>query len=454
MSGPELNEEKLRRWHAELLSELSSRLTRSGQLYEKACRVLPAGVNHPIRLLEPFPFYVAHAKGVKVWDIDGNIYDDYWMGHGALILGHSPKPVVEAVRQQVELGSHFGYAHELETELAELVVKHVPNVDMVRFTNSGTEAVMYAVRLARAYTGKKKIVKFEGGWHGGYDALHTAVHPPFKGPESGGLPREYLAYTVSLPFNETAPVEKTLSAGDVAAVIVEPVMGAGGAIPAEKGFLDGLRELCDRYGALLVFDEVITGFRLALGGGQQYFGVNADVVVMGKIMGGGYPIGAFGAREDVMRLLDPRLFSGPKGSYHGGTFTGNPVSMTGGIATIRELEKPGVYEKLNQLGDHLTRSLEKVVKQQSYGVHVTGAGSIVGVHFTRCRPGNGRESWEKRWSRLAYRLFHAYALRNGIAYMTREQIHFLLSASHERKEINRLVETFAAFLDELHTRGG
>ncbi|MBS7646519.1 aminotransferase class III-fold pyridoxal phosphate-dependent enzyme [Candidatus Bathyarchaeota archaeon] len=253
-------------------------------LYERARKVLPAGVSYAIRHFDPYPFYVARAKGGKLYDVDGNEYVDFWLGHTTHILGHSPPAVIKAVREQLEKGIHYGTAHELEIALAEQVTKMMPSAEMVRFTNSGTEANMYAVRLARAYTGRVKIAKFEGGWHGGYDALHKAVKPPYDLPESAGLTLGALDDTLVLPFNDIEGVKERLKGVEdkVAAVIIEPVLGAGGAIPVEKEFLRELREFCDQHGILLIVDEVITGFRLAPGGVQQYFGVRPDLTVLGK----------------------------------------------------------------------------------------------------------------------------------------------------------------------------
>ncbi len=432
------------------LKLLSEKTKKSRTLYDRACKVLPAGVTYSIRFFEPCPFYVIKAKGCKIYDVDGNVYTDYWVGHGALILGHSHEEVVKAVKEQVELGSHFGYAHELEVELAELIIKHVPNAEMIRFTNSGTEANMYAVRLVRAYTGRKKIVKFEGGWHGGYDSLHVGVSPPYRGPESAGLPEEIIANTIVAPFNDIEGVERIFKnyGKDIAGVIIEPVLGAGGAIPAKRDFLKALRELCDKYGSLLVFDEVITGFRLALGGGQEYYNVNADVIVMGKIIGGGYPIGAFASCREVMSKLDHLKYKNKmERSFHGGTFTGNPISMTAGKATIKVLERPGTYDKLNSLGEYIIKSLKKVVEDFKLKVFITGEGSIIGIHFTYEHPWCARIAHTRRWNEDVYKLIHKFMLVNGIAYMTEHTVHFLLSTVHSKEDADYLIQKFTEFLD-------
>ncbi len=446
-------EDSVSSWCRELAQRLTQKLKKSRALHERALKVLPRGVTYMIRYFEPYPFYVTRAKGVNIWDVDGNVYDDYWMGHGALILGHAPDSVLSAIANQLPLGSHYGYAHELEIALAELICKHVPNVEMVRFTNSGTEANMYAVRLARAYTRRKKIVKFEGGWHGGYDDLHTGVHPPFRGPESGGLPEECISNTLVVPYNDPEPLKEALKGRDVAAVIIEPVLGAGGMIPAKREFLEQLRELCDRYGTLLIFDEVITGFRLALGGGQEFFKVDADIVVMGKIIGGGFLIGAFASRTEIMELLDHIKHPPAKGgSFHGGTFTGNPISMVGGIATIKELEKPEVYERLNEKGNRIRSKLAQIASSQELPVHITGAGSMVGIHFTRRHPINSRIAMEERWSSGIYRAFHMFMLIKGISLMTESMPHLLLAVPHQDKHLDKVADAFEEFLEEANKR--
>jgi glutamate-1-semialdehyde 2,1-aminomutase len=363
--------------------EYVSKTPKSRGLYERARRVLPAGVSYGLRYFEPYPFYTVRARGCKLYDVDGNEYVDFWLGHGALILGHSPPAVVEAVKRQLENGTHYGTSHELEIKLAEQVARMVPNAEMVRFTNSGTEASMYATRLARAYTGRSKIAKFEGGWHGGYDALHVSVKYPFNVPESAGITSGALQDTIVLPFNDLDGVKEKLKNEEVASVMLEPVLGAGGAIPAEKEFLEGLREFCDEKGILLVFDEVITGFRLAPGGAQQYYGVASDVTVFGKILGGGFPVGAFCGRREIMERLDTRLYERPRYSFHGGTFAANPITMTAGSATLKILEDGRLISGLNRLGDKTRGQLREIFEANGVEVQVTGASSLFNTHFTR-----------------------------------------------------------------------
>lgn len=366
-----------------MAEKYAEKTPKSRVLHERARKVLPTGVSYAIRYFEPYPFYVTKAKGSRLYDVDGNEYIDFWLGHTALILGHSPPEIVKAVKRQLEIGTHFGVAHELEVALAEQVVKMVPSAEMVRFTSSGTEANLYATRLARTYSGRSKIAKFEGGWHGGYDALHVGVKPPFDVPESAGLTTGAVQDTIILPFNDLDGVEKRLKGSEVASIVVEPVLGAGGGVPAEKNFLKGLRELCDEKDILLIFDEVITGFRLAPGGGQQYYGVTPDITVLGKVLGGGFPIGAFCASKKIMERINVLVYKQSENAFHGGTFTGNPVTMTAGLATLRALEDGELINGLNGLGEKTREQIGKIFENSGIDVQVTGAGSIFNVHFTK-----------------------------------------------------------------------
>jgi glutamate-1-semialdehyde 2,1-aminomutase len=362
----------------------TSKTQKSKALYERAKRVLPAGVSYGIRYFEPYPFYTARARGSKLYDVDGNEYVDYWLGHTALILGHSPPAVVSAVERQLGNGTHYGTPHEPEVALAEQAVKMVPSAEMIRFTNSGTEATMYATRLARAYSGKTKIAKFEGGWHGGYDALHVGVKYPFTTPESAGLTEGATKDTLLLPFNDIVGIEKKLrNENKVAAVMIEPVLGSGGGVPAEKTFLKALRELCDQKEILLIFDEVITGFRLASGGAQQYYDVTPDITVLGKILGGGFPVGALCGCKEIMERLDTLAHKRPYFSFQGGTFVANPITMIAGLATLKILEDGRLISKLNRLGDKLRKKTKEIFEENRMTVQAVGTGSLFNVHFTK-----------------------------------------------------------------------
>jgi glutamate-1-semialdehyde 2,1-aminomutase len=271
----------------------------------------------------------------------------------------------------------------LEIQLAEKVANIVSNAEMTRFTNSGTEANMYATRLARAYTGRNKIAKFEGGWHGGYDALHIGVKYPFDIPESAGLTTGALQDTILLPFNNLEGVKERLKNELVASIVIEPILGAGGGVVAEKEFLKGLREFCDEKDILLIFDEVITGFRLAPGGAQQYYGVTADIIVFGKILGGGFPIGAFCGSRKIMERLDTRIYERPLYTFHGGTFTANPITMKAGLATLKLLEDGRLIDRLNKTGKKIREELRETFEANNIDVQVIGDSSIFNVHFTK-----------------------------------------------------------------------
>ncbi len=417
-----------------MLNSYVSKTSKSKALYERAKKVLPAGVSYAIRYFEPYPFYTARAEGSKLFDVDGNEYVDFWLGHTALILGHSPPAVVEAVRKQLERGTHFGTSHELEVKLAEKVVEMVPSAEMVRFTNSGTEANMYATRLARAYTGKNKIAKFEGGWHGGYDALHKGVRYPFDIPESAGLTEGALRDTIVLPFNDLEGVEEKLKNERVASIVIEPVLGAGGGIPAEREFLKGLREFCDENDILLIFDEVITGFRLAPGGGQEYYNVIPDITVFGKILGGGFPIGAFCGRRDIMERINNLIYERPHYSFHGGTFAANPMSMTAGLATLEILEDGTLINRLNTLGEKIREKLREIFEAKGVDVQVTGAGSLFQTHFTREKVKDARAAFNADRKKLVD--YHLSLISNGVFFLPTHV--GALSTAHSESDIEKL----------------
>jgi len=439
-----------------LASSYEAKTPRSKELFERARAVLPGGTNYHIRFYKPYPAFISRAKGPLVWDVDGNPYDDYWMGHGVHVLGHAPDFVLEKVREVASRGTHLGYPHELLVEYAELLTKVLPGVEMVRFCNSGTESVMYALRLARAFTGLDKVVKMEGGWHGAYDGLHVGVAPPYDVPESLGLPREAISNTVVVPYNDLGALEEVLKGGDVAAVIVEPVMGAAGCIGPEPGYLKGLRDLVDEHGALLIFDEVITGFRLAPGGAQEYFGVKADLVVLGKAVGGGFPgAGAIAGPSEVLELLDHIKRPDPRErSAHGGTFTGNPITLAAGYALVRHLSSHrGLYERFNALWDRVRRELNALSDELGLPCHATGEGSMVGFHLTTERPKDHRTAVGARWSMKAYEVLHLSLRLKGILYMTEQNAHFFPSMAHGEGQARKLVEAIGETLFEMASLG-
>lgn len=411
-----------------------SKTPKSKALYERAMKVLPAGVSYGIRYFEPYPFYTARAYGSKLYDADGNEYIDFWLGHTTHILGHSPPAVVKAVKEQLGNGTHYGTSHELEVKLAEQVGKMVPSAEMIRFTNSGTEGNMYATRLARAHTGRSRVAKFEGGWHGGYDALHVGVKYPFDVPESAGLTVGATQDTIVLPFNDLNGVKDRLKGEKIAAIIIEPVLGAGGGVPAEKEFLKGVRELCDERDVLLVFDEVITGFRLAPGGGQQYYGVRPDITVLGKILGGGFPIGAFCGRKEIMERVDTLAYKRPHYSFHGGTFAANPITMTAGLATLRLLEDGRLINGLNKTGERIREQLREIFGAHGVDVQVIGVGSMFNTHFTREEVKDARAAYEADRERLVD--YNLTLIENGLFFLPTHNA--VLSTAHSKEDIDKL----------------
>jgi glutamate-1-semialdehyde 2,1-aminomutase len=347
------------------------------------------------------------------------------------------------VKRQIDKGSHYGTAHVLEIALAEQVTKMVPTAQMVRFTNSGTEAAMYATRLARAVTGRNLVCKFAGGWHGGYDALHVGVKQPFDLQESGGLTKGALQDTSVLPYNEIEPVRQKMKKDKVAAIFVEPVMVSGGCIPAQIGFLKALRELCTDNGTLLIFDEIITGFRLAPGGGQQHFGVKPDITLLGKILGGGFPIGAIAASTEIMQHMNPLQYPRPKFAFHGGTFTGNPVTMTAGLTTLKALENGRLINRLNKRGDYVRQELRDIFEKKKMEVQVSGVSSLWHTHFAKERPLNAAATTAADKKKLVK--YHMHLIENGVFFLPGKA--GALSSAHTEADLEKLLlqtESFSA----------
>lgn len=375
--------------------EYEARTRGSERLFERAKKVFAGGVNHNARFYEPYPIFVKKAKGQHIWDEDGHRYTDYWMGHMALILGHSPKVVVDALRAQIAKGTHYGMGSRLSVELGEEIQGTVPCAEAMRFCNTGAEATMYLVRLARAYTGRRVVIKMAGGWHGYNTQLNMGVHTPFDRAESAGILEEEQSHVRNVRFNDLDAAESELkkAEGDAAAIFLEPVLGAGGCIPADRDYLKGLRELADSRGVLLCFDEVITGFRLALGGAQEWYGVRPDLAAFGKIAGGGLPIGLVCGRREILALADPSRKAANSVSIGGGTFSENPLSMAAGLATVRYLRKnaKSVYPKLDRVGKETRVGIDKAFADAGVEAHTTGAGSLFLTHFGK-EPKNAEEA--------------------------------------------------------------
>ena len=345
---------------------------------------MPGGVNSPVRAFEPYPFFVRSAKGSRLFDVDGNEYIDYCLAYGPAILGHAPPQVISAVREQLERGTLYGTPSEQEVEFAELICSLVPSAEMVRLVNTGTEATMSAIRVARGYTGRKGIVKFEGCYHGAHDSVLVKAGSgatTFGMPNSLGVPEEATRNTIVLPYNNVQAFEETVrrERENLSAVIVEPVLGNIGVIPPREGFLESLRELTEEYGIVLIFDEVITGFRLALGGAQAYYGIEPDMTTLGKILGGGFPIAAYSGREEIMRMVAP---SGKV--YQAGTFSGNPVSVAAGLATLRFIldRKQSFYSELENKCKSIVEPLKKTINDSGLKVQINNVASMFQLFFT------------------------------------------------------------------------
>ncbi len=358
---------------------------RSSALFADAKKVIPGGVNSPVRAFKAVggdPVFVKRAAGAYLYDEDDNQLIDYINSWGPLILGHAHKPVVDAVVEKARMGTSFGTPTEIETKIAELAVKMVPNIDKIRMVNSGTEACMSAVRLARGFTGKDKIIKFAGCYHGHSDSFLIQAGSgavTFGSPNSPGVTQGTAKDTLLANFNDIANVKELVEANkeEIACIILEPVAGNMGCIPPVEGFLQGLRELCDETGIILVFDEVMTGFRLAAGGVQQRENVVADIVCFGKVIGGGLPVGAFAARNEIMDHLAP---IGPV--YQAGTLSGNPLAMAAGLAMLTELDsKPEIFESIDKKTAYLHEGMEKVLKQNEIDFTINRYGSMISVHF-------------------------------------------------------------------------
>lgn len=355
------------------------------KLFNQAQSVIPGGVNSPVRAFKAVggePIFIERAKGAYLYDTDGNRYVDYVLSWGPMILGHADDEVIEAVIAKARSGLSFGAPTEIETQLAEEIIKIIPSMDMVRFVSSGTEATMSAIRLARGFTGRDKIVKFEGCYHGHSDSLLVKAGSgalTLGVPSSPGVPASLAEHTLTLSYNDAESVKQTFAElGDqIACIIVEPVAGNMNCIPPNEGFLETLREVCDQSGALLILDEVMTGFRLGLAGAQGYYGVKPDLTTLGKVMGGGMPVGAFGGRKDVMEHIAPL---GPV--YQAGTLSGNPVAMAAGLKTIQKIQEPGFYEPLFAKTAALVDGLEKLAEENGVPFTTNHVGTMWGGFFT------------------------------------------------------------------------
>lgn len=357
----------------------------SKELFAKALEIIPGGVNSPVRAFKSVgaePIFIKKASGSTIIDADNNAYIDYVGSWGPMILGHCHPRIVASVQRATENGSSFGAPTELEITLAEMVVAAVPSIEMVRMVSSGTEATMSAIRLARGYTGRDKIIKFSGCYHGHADSLLVKAGSgaaTFGVPDSPGVPKDFAQHTLTATFNDLESVKELICAHsrEVACIIVEPIAGNMGTVPPRAGFLEGLREICTNEGIILIFDEVMTGFRVAYGGAQERYGITPDMTTLGKIIGGGLPVGAFGGKREIMQQLSP---SG--GVYQAGTLSGNPLAMTAGIETLKLLQEDGFYGRLEEKSRALVEGIADAARRAGYPIYSTRVGSMFCAFFT------------------------------------------------------------------------
>lgn len=414
---------------------------KSEEQFNRAVDLMPGGVSSPVRYVEPYPKYVDKGAGSHLTDIDGNEYIDYCMGYGPLLLGHGlPEKVKKKVKEQLEKGLLYGASTEIEVDFADFLVDRVPSLEMLRFVNSGSEATMAAIRAARGYTGKDKIMKIEGGFHGAHDSvLVQAGSGAVDIPASSGIPNDFVKHTLQVPFNDPNTLEGLLKeySQDLAGIIMEPIMGNAGIIPPKDGYLQRVRKLTKEYDTLLIFDEVITGFRIGLGGVQEYFDVTPDFTTMGKIAGGGFPFGIFGGRKEIMEEISPL-----GDTYEAGTFNGHPVATTAGYHLLKYVEKNDVYDEVNGLGKKLRAGLRELTEEKE-GYQVGGIGSMFKLFFTEDShpPKNYKEAQNcetERWKEE----FRPKMLNEGIFLPPSQFETQFISYAHTDEDIEKTLASY------------
>lgn len=445
-----------------ILETFQNRHPRSAALYQEALRTFPSGVTHDIRYVTPFPIFVERAEDSRKWDVDRNEIIDYVMGHGALFLGHGHPAIVEAVSQQMPKGSHYGANHEMELRWGQLVLQCVPSAEKVRFTSSGTESIMLTMRLARAYTGRDKILKFDFHFHGWHDGVVGARFTEDYAPRSTGVPPAILSNTMSIPQNDLRLLEETLAANDVAAVILEPTGASWGTLPLADGFLAGLRQATERYQVLLVFDEVITGFRVSPGGAQQRFGILPDLTCLAKILGGGLPGGAVAGKEDILNVMEFRddpSWNTTRRVGHAGTFNANPVSAAAGCAMLSLLADGSLQAHADAFNEQLIRGTNQVLEQRRVPGCVYGLSSYFHIVLGQdCpRPKDGVE-WPELEGELPPNMSSelALALKRG---MLNHGVDLMglsggfVSGVHRAEDIEATLAAFEAVVTEMQAEG-
>jgi len=423
---------------------------KSHNLSKKAQGLIPGGVNSPVRAFRAVggnPLFIEKAKGSKIYDVDGNVYIDYVLSWGPFILGHAHPEVIKALKKAIDKGTSYGAPTALEIKLAELVLKAYPSMDKVRMVNSGTEATMSAIRVARGFTGRDKIIKFEGCYHGHADGLLVKAGSgatTFGVPDSPGVPASYAQNTITLPFNDVHAVKKVIKAEwkSIACVILEPVVGNIGCVLPREGFLEALRKLTARHGIVLIFDEVMTGFRVAFGGAQAYYGIKPDMTCLGKVIGGGLPVGAYGGKKSIMSMVSPE---GPV--YQAGTLSGNPLAMTAGIETLSILSKKSVYKHLEQTGAHLEHGLINAAKTAGVDTKFYRAGTMFCTYFTNSDVYDYTTAKTADTRRFAK--FFSSMLNRGI-YLAPSQFESgFISLAHSARDIEKTVRAAYESLREL-----
>ncbi len=413
---------------------------KSQRLFKKAQELIPGGVNSPVRAFKAVggnPLFIQRAKGSKIYDVDGNEYIDYVLSWGPLILGHAHPDIVKALKKATERGTSYGAPTQLEIELAELVLKTYPSMDMVRMVNSGTEATMSAIRVARGFTGRDKTIKFEGCYHGHADGLLVRAGSgatTFGVPDSPGVPKSYAQETITLPFNDVEALKNVINEEwkSIACVIIEPVVGNIGCVLPMPGFLETLRELTKKNGIILIFDEVMTGFRVSFGGAQAYYGIKPDMTCLGKVIGGGLPVGAYGGRKDIMSMVSPL---GPV--YQAGTLSGNPLAMTAGIETIKILSKGKTYKKLEYIAGLLEKGLIDAAEMAGVKTKFYRAGTMFCTYFTETDVIDYKTAKTSDTSKFS--MFFSGILKKGINLAPSQFEAGFISLAHTEKDVEKTV---------------
>lgn len=422
---------------------------KSHRLYKKACELIPGGVNSPVRAFRAVggnPIFIDRAKGSKIYDVDGNAYIDYVLSWGPLILGHTHPKVVNALKKAIEKGTSYGAPTRLEIELAELVLKAYPSMDKVRMVNSGTEATMSAIRVARGFTGRDKIIKFEGCYHGHADGLLVKAGSgatTFGVPDSPGVPKSCAKNTITLPFNDINALKAVIKNEwrSIACVVIEPVVGNVGCVLPKLGFLESLRKLTKDHGIVLIFDEVMTGFRVSYGGAQAYYGITPDMTCLGKVIGGGLPVGAYGGKKEIMSMVSPE---GPV--YQAGTLSGNPLAMTAGIETLKILSKDGSYAKLGKISALLEKGLRDAAKAAGVRTRFYRAGTMFCTYFTDTDVIDYKTAKTSDTSRFS--MFFSALLKRSV-YIAPSQFEAgFMSLAHTERDVEKTIKAaYESFLE-------